>query len=191
MNNKTTSRGPASAGNWKWLTQAALLLALALGVQSLHLPQFITGTVINTVLLVGAVLLSPWGGATIGLLTPVTALLLGQLSPILAPAVPFIMAANASLALVFGFGRRVNFYLAAVLATFLKFGLLAVAVRFVLALPKPVTLALQVPQLLTALAGVVVATLALEALAAAGVVSREQWPGLSARAPRRPGPRGR
>ena len=191
MNNRTASRRPASAGSWKWLTQAALLLALALGLQSLHLPQVITGTVINTVLLVGAVLVTPWGGATIGLLTPVTALLLGQLNPILAPAIPFIMAANASFALVFGFGRRVNLYLAAVLAAFLKFGLLAAAVRFVLALPKPVTLALQAPQLVTALAGVVVATLALEALAAAGVVSREQWPGLSAHAPRRLGPHGR
>ena len=191
MNNKTASLRPASAGSWKWLTQAALLLALALGLQSLHLPQVITGTVINTVLLVGAVLVTPWGGATIGLLTPVTALLLGQLNPILAPAIPFIMAANASFALVFGFGRRVNLYLAAVLAAFLKFGLLAAAVRFVLALPKPVTLALQAPQLVTALAGVVVATLALEALAAAGVVSREQWPGLSAHAPRRLGPHGR
>jgi hypothetical protein len=191
VSDKTASRRPARAGSLKGLTQTALLLALALGLQSLHLPQVITGAVINSVLLVAAVLVTPWGGATIGLLTPVTALLLGQLNPILAPAIPFIMAANAGFALVFGFGRKVNLYLAAVLAACLKFGLLAAAVRFVLALPKPVTVALQVPQLVTALAGVGVAVLALEALAAAGVVSREQWPGLSARAPRRQGRRGR
>jgi hypothetical protein len=154
------------------------MLALALVAQSLHLPQLITGSVINAVLLVAAVLLGPWGGALIGLLTPVTALLLGQLAPVLAPAIPFIMAGNAVLCLLFGYGRIVNVYLAVVAAAVAKFTLLSAAVLYIINVPGPVSIALRLPQLATALIGGAVSLLVLEALASAGIVSRANWPGL-------------
>lgn len=180
-----------NTNNVKWLTRAAILLALALAVQSLRLGQYITGPVINAVLLSGAVLVGPWGAVAIGLLTPLTAYLLGQLNPILAPAIPFIMAGNAVLALVFGYGRRVNVYAAIIAAAVVKYLALAGAVRFVLQLPPKVGVALQVPQLVTALIGGVVALLVLEALAAARLVDRRQWPGLGLRAGgAAPGPAG-
>ncbi len=162
----------------KWLTRAAILLALALAVQSLRLGQYITGPVVNAVLLSGAVLVGPWGAAAIGLLTPLTAYLLGQLNPVLAPAIPFIMAGNALLAVLFGYGRKLNVYLAVILAAVAKYLLLAGAVRYVLSLPPKVGVALQLPQLFTALIGGVVALLVLEALAAAKLLDRSQWPGL-------------
>ncbi len=168
-------------GNVKWLTRAAILLAVALAVQSLRLPQGITGPTVNAVLLIGAVLLGPWGAAVIGLLTPLTAFLLGQLNPVLAPAIPFIMAANAILALIFGYGRRVNTYLAVVVAAGVKYLVLSAAVRYVINVPPQVGVALQLPQLVTALIGGLVALLVLEALAAAKVVERGQWPGLGLR----------
>ncbi len=165
----------------KWVTRAAILLALAIAVQSLRLGQMITGPVVNAVLLTAAVLVGPWGGAAIGLLTPLTAFLLGQLNPVLAPAIPFIMAGNAVLALVFGFGRRINVYLGAVAAAVLKYLLLAAAVRYIIAIPPKVGIALQVPQLITALIGGAVALLVLEALAAGRVITRKDWPGLGLR----------
>jgi len=168
-------------GNVKWLTRAAILLAVALSVQSLRLPQGITGPTINAALLVGTVLLGPWGAATIGFLTPLTAFLLGQLNPVLAPAIPFIMAGNGLLALLFGYGRRVNVYLAVVVAAGVKYLILAAAVRYIISVPPQVSVALQLPQLVTALIGGLVALLALEALAAARVVERSQWPGLALR----------
>ncbi len=164
--------------NLRWLTRAALLLALALVFQSVRLGQAVTGPAVNAVLFIGSVLIGPWGAAAIGLLTPVTALFLGVLKPVLAPAIPFIMAGNAVLALIFGYGRRVNVYLAAVAAAVVKFLLLSTAVLYIIQVPAPVSVALRLPQLFTALGGAVVAFLVLEVLAAAGVVSRADWPGL-------------
>ncbi len=168
--------------NVRWLTRAAILLALALAVQSLRLGQYITGPIINAVLLSGAVLIGPWGAVAVGLLTPLTAYLLGQLNPVLAPAIPFIMAGNAVLALMFGYGRRTNVYLAVIAAAVVKYLVLAGAVRYIVQLPPKVAVALQVPQLITALLGGVVALLVLEALAAAKLVDRGQWPGLAFKA---------
>lgn len=170
-----------TGSNVRWLTRAAILLALAIAVQSLRLGQYITGPIINAVLLSGAVLVGPWGAAAIGILTPVTAYLLGQLNPVLAPAIPFIIAANAVLALVFGYGRKINVYLALIVASVAKYLVLAGAVRYVLTLPAKVGIALQLPQLFTALIGTVVALAILEALAAAKLLDRAQWPGLGFR----------
>jgi hypothetical protein len=159
----------------QWLTRAAILLALALGIQSLRLPQGVTGPSINAILLIGAVLLAPWGGVVIGLLTPLTAFLFGQLNPILAPAVPFIMAGNGILVLVFGYGRRVNVYLALIIAALAKYLVLSTAVRYLIKVPASVGIALQIPQFVTAFMGGVAALLVLEGLAAAGIVTRGQW----------------
>jgi hypothetical protein len=62
-----------------------------------------------------------------------------------------------------------------------KYLLLSAAVLYIINLPGPVSIALRVPQLFTALGGGLVALLILEGLAAAGVISREQWPGLRPR----------
>jgi hypothetical protein len=167
--------------NLKLLTRAAVLLALTLAVQSLRLGQAVTGTAVNAMLLTAAVVVGPWGAAAIGLLTPVTAFFLGVLNPVLAPAIPFIMAANATLVLIFGFGRRLNLYLALIAGAVAKYLLLSAAVLYIINLPGPVSIALRVPQLFTALGGGLVALLILEGLAAAGVISREQWPGLRPR----------
>jgi len=173
--------------NVKWLTRAAFLLTIALLFQFIRLGQFVTGPAINAALLIATVLLGPWGGVGIGALTPVTAFFAGVLKPVLAPAIPFIVLGNASLCLVFGFGRRANSYLAVVVAAVVKFAVMSAGVHYLVPilfgteLPPGATVALTWPQLLTALAGAILAFLVLEGLARAGVVSRAQWPGLTAR----------
>lgn len=165
----------------KWLARAAVLLALTLVFQSLRLGQAVTGTAVNAMLLTAAVVIGPWGAAVIGLLTPVTAFFLGVLNPILAPAIPFIMAGNALLVLVFGYGRKLNLYLALVGGAVAKYLLLSAAVIHIINVPGPVSIALRVPQLFTALGGGLVALLLLEGLASAGLVPRSLWPGLRLR----------
>jgi len=173
--------------NVKWLTRAALLLAVALVFQFSRLGQAVTGPAVNATLLIASVLIGPWGSVGIGMLTPLTAFFLGVLKPVLAPAIPFIMVGNGVLALAFGYGRRVNPYLAVAAGAVVKFLALAAGVRYLVPLffnvnlPPPVTVALTWPQLLTALGGAVVAFLVLEGLAAGGVVSRAEWPGLRLR----------
>lgn len=167
--------------NLKWITQAAILLALGFAAQALHMPQLVTGSIVNAILIVASVMIGPWGGFAIGLLTPLTAFLLGQLQPVLAPAIPFIMAGNGVLCLIFGYGRRVNVYLAAVVAAVVKYLLLSAAILYIIQVPGPVGIALRLPQLFTALIGSAVAFFVLEALAAARVVSRQVWPGLGFR----------
>jgi len=165
----------------KWLTRAAVLLALTLAFQSLRLGQAVTGSAVNAMLLTAAVVIGPWGAAAIGLMTPVTAFFLGALNPVLAPAIPFIMAGNATLVLVFGYGRKVNLYLALIMAATSKYLLLSAAVTYIINVPGPVSIALRVPQLFTALGGGLVALLILEGLTTAGVVPRNIWPGLGPR----------
>lgn len=173
--------------NIKWLTRAALLLALALVFQSIKLGQFVTGPAVNAVLFIATVMLGPWGAAGIGLLTPFTAFFLGVIKPVLAPAIPFIMLGNVVLALAFGYGRRGNPYLAGVGASVLKFAALAGGVSYLVPLlfradlPGPVIVALTWPQLLTALGGALVAFLVLEALTAAGIIPPGEWKRLRAR----------
>lgn len=90
----------------RYLTRSAILLALAMSVQMLGLPQPITGSAVNTVLYITALSAPPAYGVTVGALTPIVALWRGILAPAAAPLVPFIAVGNAILVLVFWFSQR-------------------------------------------------------------------------------------
>ncbi|MGE5373118.1 MAG: ECF transporter S component [Solirubrobacterales bacterium] len=148
----------------RFITRTALFLAIALGMQFLKLPQPITGPVINAVLILAVVYAGVSGAVLIGLLTPLIAYLVGILPPPLMPLIPVIMIANAILAIVFFFGRRINDWTGIGLAAVLKFLVFAAAIKGVfsfmhIVLPAPLIAGFMVPQLLTALAGGVVAAL--------------------------------
>lgn len=138
------------------LTRLALLLALTLAVQLLRLPAPVTGPLVNLMLILSTALAGPAGGAGIGLLTPWAALLLGIIPPILAPAIPFIMAGNALYCLSYGAlegkikgGSAVGVLLGAAL----KFVVIAGAARWLLVLPPAASGALLLPQLFNAIIG--------------------------------------
>jgi riboflavin transporter len=125
-------------------------------VQSLRLPPPVTGPLINLVLILATAMAGTAAGAWIGLLSPLSALLLGVLPAVLAPAVPFIMAGNAVYCLSFGlFKDRVKggSFFGIVLGALLKYAVIAGAARFLLTLPAPVTEVLLLPQLVNALIG--------------------------------------
>ncbi len=147
-----------------WLTRTAVLLALTLAVQFLGLPQWFTGPLVNAFLLLASLLVGMGSGVVIGLLTPWIALLRGILPPPLAPMVPFIMLGNALLVIIFSLITRKREVLwlnvlALVLAASGKYLLLSQAVRYLVEVPPRVAQAMQIPQLLTALAGGAIALL--------------------------------
>lgn len=157
----------------QWITRMGILLALAISIQLLRLPQLITGSLINALLFLAVMLVGTAAAALLGIFTPLTALLAGILAPPLAPLVPFIMAANAILAGMFGLlagelpPRGNNFFtsrlsMAVLAAAVTKFVFLYAVTRWVLSwlhlhLPPAALAAFQMPQLYTALMGGVLA----------------------------------
>jgi riboflavin transporter len=91
----------------RFLVRGGLLLALAIVFQFVgknvpQINQFLVGPLINAVLIVAAYYCGTWWGVAIGVLTPVTAFLLGQLNSAMAPFIPFIMLGNAIIVVFFG-----------------------------------------------------------------------------------------
>lgn len=170
MEARNIQRQDALRNRLRWLTRTALLLAITVAVQMLGLPQPITGPAVNAMLILSAIVVGASGGLTIGLLTPLIAFMRGILPPLLGPMIPFIMVGNAALVIIFsalrkGFGGSVKGAVTGLVAgAFVKFLLLAAAVRFVVEVPPPVARAMQVPQLITALTGGAVALIVAEAV---------------------------
>jgi len=78
----------------RWITETALMLALLVAMQALTKPlgQLVTGSCVNAILAVAALVGGPASGITVALISPVLAFLLGIAPQIL--TVPAIMAGN-------------------------------------------------------------------------------------------------
>lgn len=163
----------------RYVARTGVLLALALVVQMAGLPQPFTGPAVNAVLLLAAMAAGPVGGVLIGLLTPWIAFSRGILPAPLGPAIPFIMAGNAAIVLVYWAVTRLTrsttlgwgSWLAMVLGAAAKYLVISGAVQLLLSLPPKLAVTLGTPQLMTALTGGVAALLAARALEAAGLSS--------------------
>ena len=96
----------------KWITETAVMLALLVTLQAVTRPlgQFFTGSCVNLLLAVTALLVGLSGGITIALISPVLAYLLG-IAPNLITVIP-IMAGNVCyvvlLSLLAGNARRIS-----------------------------------------------------------------------------------
>lgn len=163
--------------NVRTLARVALLLAVTLVVQMAGLPQPITGPAVNAMLILATLFVGPWGAVAIGLLTPWVAFLRGTLPAPLGPAIPFIIAGNALLVLVYWAVLRLSrsrplgpgSWAGLLLAAFAKYAVIAGAVQFLLHLPPKLAGALGLPQLFTALIGGFIALLVGRALLGLGV----------------------
>lgn len=161
-----------------WITETAIMLALLVTLQWATKPlgQIVTGSCVNTVLAVSALLVGLPGGLTVALLSPIFAFLFGIApNPI---TVPVIMAGNCCFVALVRLYRKasvvrmISVMLAAVVA---KFAVMYVLVQWVICgalaqpllaqgiLKKPMLSALPVTfgimQLVTALIGGSVALL--------------------------------
>jgi hypothetical protein len=138
-----------------YLTRTAVLLALTLSIQVLQLPPLITGPLVNLFLAFAAITVGTTAAVMIGSLTPWVALIFGILPAPLYPAVPFIMIGNALYGFLLGkFYRPVwGGVLTLGVASLVKFLIIGVGAKVLLALPAPLAAALLWPQLLNAFLG--------------------------------------
>ncbi|MDP2909491.1 MAG: iron hydrogenase [bacterium] len=142
----------------------AMLFCLFLGI-SLAAPfikiQLVTGTAVNAVLFASTMILGVEAGILIGFLPSMVSAFSGLLPVALLPMIPYIIASNAILVLVFGLLRKRNFWVGAVLASIIKFAFLFVSSSFIIGfflqkpMPKAIISMMGFPQLITALAGAI------------------------------------
>lgn len=168
---------------WMGAARFALALAAALAIPNMGLPQYVTGPLVNALLL----LTLEWCGLgqamAVGMLTPVSAALRGVLPLPLWVMMPFIAVGNAAFVGVFSLLRRRSPGLALVAAAVVKFAWLYAAVTALVvwplhvavggnvaavAIPQAMVAMMRWPQLGTALAGGLLAFGAQGILRAAG-----------------------
>lgn len=96
------------------LVKSALLLAIAVVMQLIGrfvpsiINQFLVGPVVNAILIIAAFICGTGWGVAVGVLTPVLALLVGQLNPLLGAFIPFIMVGNALLVVFCGLFKKIS-----------------------------------------------------------------------------------
>lgn len=174
----------------KKLARSALLLAIAIVVQAIgsKLPpvvsQIVTGTIVNTVLLMTAYICGISYGIGVGVLTPVFAFILGQLAAPMGPFVPFIIIGNAIIVIIFGLFKSKGSwgkYVGIVLGAFFKFAFLflsAVKIVKLLGLPFPAKVAANLAkamgplQLITALLGGIVSLIIIQIVVSRGKIQK-------------------
>lgn len=141
----------------RFITLTALLLALTLVIQLAGLPQPVTGPLVNAMLVLTTMIVGIGGGVAVGALTPWVAYMRGILPPLLASLIPFIMLANIVLVVVFGTLGKRNYWLGIGVAALCKYGVFVLAINFLFTFPPRLAQAFQLPQLITALVGGVIA----------------------------------
>jgi hypothetical protein len=152
-----------------WITTTAVFVALIISVQAVtaSFSQFVTGPLVNMILIVAVMTYGLPSGLTVAALSPVCAKLIG-IGP-LWQIVPFLMLGNAALAFAWHiigkmkfakkYAVRVTALAAAAAIKFLVLylGIVRLALPFLLDLPEAQTATVagmfSIPQLFTALAG--------------------------------------
>ena len=157
-----------------YITRLVILISLTLIIEMIGLPQPVTGPLVNMMLILTSLVLNIMGGAFLGCITPLAAVLRGQLPPFLLPMVPFILIGNVLLVVIFGFVKSLlkhqklthpnPFYSIAnwtglIIGAFIKFFWLYFSATIILPLllhkelpPEAIAL-MAAPQLFTALIG--------------------------------------
>jgi len=173
--------------NVLWITRTAVLLALLITVQFVTSPlgnQFVTGSIVNLLLIVSLLTCGPATGITVAVLSPVFASLAG-IGPAFPPIVPFMALGNLTFVLAWfllgllnkpdkpGIRYKVAGYAIAAAAAFVKFitlytGIVLIAIPYILNINEKqgatLALAFSYPQIVTAVIGGVVALIAVPVL---------------------------
>jgi hypothetical protein len=101
-----------------------ILLALIIVLPGFIHSQWITGPIVNAVLIIAAVCVGPMEAVVLGLIPSTVALSSGLLPLPLAPMLPFIMIGNAVLIVSFQYLAFKNYPVRILVAAFLKFAFL-------------------------------------------------------------------
>ena len=166
--------------NTKFITRTAVLLALTIVFQvagrSIPLgpnSNFIVGPLVNACLIISTAIAGLWSGTIISIVAPYFAALTSHspLSPFILAFSPFIAAGNFILVLMIHLLRKRNYFVGLISGSVLKFIVLYGGLHIMLGiktLPGPqaqmVSFLFSWPQLVTALAGGVIAYSVLKVL---------------------------
>ena len=162
-----------------WVTRTAVLIALLVVLQAATIPlgnNFITGSVVNLMLIISVMTCGLATGLTVAVISPFMPTLLG-FGPTW-PLIPFIAAGNVALVTLWHFigNRNLRFRYAAYIAALaagavakflvLYFGVVRIAVPLILGLPEQNALSFMFsfPQLITASIGGICAIILLPTL---------------------------
>lgn len=146
------------------LIYIVISIGLLLIVPGLTQQQLIVGALVNAILLLTAVYVGPFEAALSGLIPSIVALSSGTLPLVLAPVLPFIMAANAVYVYVFSRFKSKQIMIAVIAASLVKFGLLYFSAHYIVsgllqeAVASKAIIMMSWPQLVTAVLGGVIAT---------------------------------
>ena len=143
-----------------WIARTAICLALLLCLQFVtkSLGQFVTGSCVNLVIAMAALIGGLWSGLTVAIVSPFCAYLLG-IGPAFVALVPCVALGNAVYALIFGLLVRAFLLKKKAVAAIISMALGAVLKFLPQAKYATVTAAFTWPQLITALIGGVLALL--------------------------------
>lgn len=168
-------------GNINKLVKASLFLALAIVFQVIgktapQISQIFVGPAVNTILILTAAICGGVYGVLVGSLTPLLALLTGQLVSALGPFIPFIIIGNILFVLSFIIlNKRGKYgkYLGIIIGAFIKYAFLSISASkliplFNLNIPAKMVnkliITMGIPQLITALIGGAFALILIELL---------------------------
>lgn len=168
-------------GNINNLIKASLFLALAIVFQVIGktlpvISQSFVGPAVNALLILTAAICGGIYGVLVGSLTPILALLTGQLASALGPFIPFIIIGNILFVLSFVILNKkgkYGKYLGIIIGAFIKYMFLWLSssnliTLFQLNIPTKIVdklvIAMGVPQLITALVGGALALILIEIL---------------------------
>ncbi|GFP78472.1 ECF transporter S component [Clostridium fungisolvens] len=162
------------------VARAAFLLAIAIIFQFLgrNIPginQFLVGPIVNAVLILATFICGARLGALVAVLTPILAWVVGQLATAMAPFIPFIVVGNLIYILIFSVlkNKKYGLYIGIILGSFIKFVFLSFSASNILkvidiGIPKKIleklAISMGVPQLITALAGGIIAIILIKLL---------------------------
>ena len=160
-----------------WITRTAVFVALLVVLQTVtkSMGQYVTGSLVNLVLIASTLLGGMLCGITVALLSPIFAFLLG-IGPAMFPIVPAIMLGNLSIVLLWHLfaGRTqetkktLRYVAALIVGAVTKFlvlylSIVRLVVPIILKMPEPqataISASFSLPQLITALIGGILALL--------------------------------
>ena len=147
-----------------------LSIFVVIAVAAPYFPnQLITGSIVNALLFISVVMLGIESAFFLCLMPSLVSIYTGLLPISLAPMIPFIMAGNALMALIFYKLYKRNFWAGAVPAAIIKFVFIwsagMILANYVLSgISKNIMIMISWPQLATALAGACIAYLFLKTI---------------------------
>ncbi|HOI59690.1 MAG TPA: hypothetical protein PKU93_00025 [Candidatus Pacearchaeota archaeon] len=144
------------------LIQFFSILGIIILSQIVFKNQFITGTIINALLICSVMFLGLRQAIGIAIIPSLFSVFTGLMTPAVLPFVPCIILGNIILVWTFNFFKNKNYIFGGILASVLKFSFLFGTSSVLFNLPKQILYAMSYPQLITALVGTFLAILILK-----------------------------